>query len=101
MGDKFTMNESRTLTIELSTHDWQLLEAEALKVNHPPEILIKTLVEAHLSESISSRKLQPQEKLSLTETLVSLREFASQQPVFDAVELARESREDLIQRGIF
>ena len=39
------MNESRTLTIELSPDDWQLLEAEALKVNHPPEILIKTLVE--------------------------------------------------------
>jgi hypothetical protein len=97
------MNESRTLTIELSDRDWQLLEAEALKVNHPPEILIRTLVEMHLNSSHfrASRKLQPKQKISLSENLASLRAIALQQPIFDAEKLARESREDLIQRGMF
>jgi hypothetical protein len=95
--------ECRTIAIELSTRDWQLLEAEAEKVNHPPEMLIKRLLEIHLdlSETKISPKLQPKQKPPLSETLMSLRAIAYQQPIVDAVQIARESREDLIQRGIF
>jgi hypothetical protein len=97
------MNESRTLTIELSALSWQQIEAEALRVNHPTEMVLKMLLETHpnLSQSRSRRKLKPKHDLSLAETLTSLRAIASQQAILDAVQLARESREDLIQRGIF
>jgi hypothetical protein len=98
-SERNTMNESRTITIELPSRDWQLLEAEALAQNCPPSALIETLVETHLRESQSSQ--QTQIEPSLTENLNSLRSIAKRQPVIDAVQLARESREDLIQRGIF
>lgn len=96
------MNEFRTLIIELSTSDWQRLEAEAHKLNYPPEILFKTVMERHLKANRSrfSRVLKPDDELPLSETLTSLREIASQQPVVDAVHVAHESREELIQKGL-
>ncbi|MBW4570508.1 MAG: hypothetical protein KME31_21525 [Tolypothrix carrinoi HA7290-LM1] len=77
------MSESKFLNIQLSAEDRDRLQTEAIRLNVPPETLAQTLF------------IHPRE------ALLRLREIARKMPPVDAVKLARESRQELEQRGIF
>ncbi|MGI2904216.1 hypothetical protein [Tolypothrix sp. VBCCA 56010] len=87
------MSESKFLTIQLSPEDRDRLQTEAIRLNVPPETLAQTLL--HNSLAQVNPFIHPRE------ALLRLREIARKMPPVDAVKLARESRQELEQRGIF
>lgn len=78
------MNESRTLTIELSTDDWQLLEAEALKANQSNETLALKILQERLYQKQTKEALDALQKLT---------KIGDRQAIFDPVQIIREGRE--------
>jgi hypothetical protein len=86
------VNESRTLTIELSANDWQLLETEALKVNQPKEIVVLHILQ---------ERLHPKPIQDALDALQQLSAIGDRQAPFDAEQLIREGRKELAQRSIF
>jgi hypothetical protein len=86
------VNESRTLTIELSDSDWQLLETEALKVNQSKEIVVLHILQ---------ERLHPKPIQESLDALWRLSAIGDRQVPFDAEQLIREGREELAQRSIF
>jgi pantothenate kinase len=86
------INESRTLTIELSARDWQQLEAEARKVNQSKEMVVLHI----LQERLQSKPIE-----ETLDALGQLSAIGDRQAPFDAEQLIREGREELAQRSIF
>ncbi len=86
------MNTSKTMTIQITVDDWELLETEASRNNLPPDILI--------SQIIQERLTRIKQQITPLEALLRLREIGQRQVSTDAVKLAKESREDLKLRDI-
>jgi hypothetical protein len=87
------MSKPKTLTIQLSAEDSERLEAEAKKRNLPLDAMAHAMLRERLA--------QVKPLLDQHEALLRLREIGRKMPPIDAVQLARESREDLEQRGVF
>ena len=87
------MSEPRTLTIQLSGDDSDRLEAEAKRLNVPPEALALILLQFSLA------KINP--SIDALAALWRLRELTQDLPPVDAVELVRAGREELEKRGTF
>jgi hypothetical protein len=90
--ERKTMNESRTITIELPSRDWQLLEAEALLTNQSAQSLVLQV----LRERYSQRQIE-----ETVDALQKLSEIGDRQGNFDPVEMIRYGREELSERCIF
>lgn len=90
------MSESKTITIQLSAEDSHLLEGEAKRLNLSPEALASVMLHQRLAQAKSQIKQQ-----YALEALKRLREIGRKQIPIDAVQLARESRQELEQRGMF
>lgn len=86
------MSESKNLTIQLSPEDWERLEAEADKLKLSPEATALRMLQLQLPEK--TIRIDPDE------ALVRLREIGRKQPPIDSVQLVREGRQELEQRGI-
>jgi hypothetical protein len=87
------MSESITLTIQLSQADCDRLQSEAKRLNIPPEALASIVLQFGLA------KINP--SIDGLAALWGLSEIRKKLPPIDAVKLARESREELEQRGVF
>lgn len=87
------MSESITLTIQLSQPDCDRLEAEAKRLNIPPEALASIVLQLGLA------KINP--SIDALAALWRLRELTQDLPPVDPVELVRAGREELEKRGIF
>jgi hypothetical protein len=87
------MSESKTLTIQLSAEDSDRLEAEAKRLNVPSDVLASIMLHFCLV------KMNP--SIDALAALWGLSEIRKKLPPIDAIELARESREELEQRGVF
>lgn len=98
------MSESKVLSVRVSAEDYDRLATEAKRVNLPLDALAYRL----LKSSIDG--IQPtMDKEKARSALAGLRSIARNLPPIDAVafaqrcgcNIARESREELEQRGIF
>jgi hypothetical protein len=87
------MSEPKSITIQLSAEDFERLEAEAKRLNVPPDALLSIIVQFSLA------KINP--SIDALAALWGLAEIRKKLPFIDAVELARASRQDLEQRGVF
>ncbi|MBW4476900.1 MAG: hypothetical protein KME54_08495 [Tolypothrix brevis GSE-NOS-MK-07-07A] len=87
------MSMSKSIIIELSDKDFERLEAEAQRLNVPTDALGSIMVKFSLT------KVNP--SVDALVALWGLAEIRKQLPPIDAVELARASRQDLEQRGVF
>lgn len=87
------MSMSKSISIELSDKDFERLEAEAQRLNVPTDALASIMVKFSLT------KVNP--SVDALAALWGLAEIRKQLPPIDAVELARASRQDLEQRGVF
>jgi len=90
------MSESKVLSVRVSAEDYDRLATEAKRVNLPLDALAYRL----LKSSIDGIKPSV-EKEKARLALAGLRSIARKLPTVDAVAIARQSREDLEQRGIF
>lgn len=98
------MSESKVLSVRVSAEDYDRLAMEAKRVNLP----LDTLAQRLLKSSIDGIKPSV-DKEKARSALAGLREIARNLPTVDAVafaqrcgcSIARQSREDLEQRGIF
>lgn len=86
------MNESKPLTIQLPQKDSDRLEAEAKRLNVPPEVLAVILLQLSLA------KVNP--SINALAALWRLGELTKDVPPVDPVELIRAGREDVEKRGI-
>lgn len=87
------MSESKTFTIQLSAEESDRLEAEAQRLNVPPDALALILLQLSLAQVNPS--------LDSLAALWRLGELTKDLPPVDPVELVRAGREDLEKRGIF
>ncbi|MGB3514785.1 MAG: hypothetical protein WBA93_37360 [Microcoleaceae cyanobacterium] len=90
------MSESKLLTVQLSSKDYDRLENEAKRLNLPIDILVQRLVQFGLEEIPAQLNKQ-----KAREAIAGLREIAKNLSQVDAVAIARQSREDLEQRYLF
>jgi hypothetical protein len=88
-----TMKSLKTLTIQISSEDWKLLETEADKNKVSTDLLV--------SQILSDRLSQMERKAKILRALQSLYEIGERQQPVDAVRVAAESREHLEHRGLF
>lgn len=94
--NKVIMSESKLLTVQLSSKDYDRLENEAKRLNLPIDILVQRLVQFGLEEIPAQLNKQ-----KAREAIAGLREIAKNLSQVDAVAIARQSREDLEQRYLF
>ena len=87
------MSESKTFTIQLSAEESDRLEAEAKRLNVPPDALALILLQLSLAQMNPS--------IDSLAALWRLGELTKDLPPVDPVELVRAGREDLEKRGIF
>lgn len=87
------MNNSKSITINLSPEDFDRLEAEAKRLKLSLETLATRILHTNLAHT--EGRIDPHEALE------RLREIGRKLPPVDTVELVRASREELEQRGIF
>lgn len=87
------MNDTRSLTIQLSPEERSILFAEAQRRNLSPHVLALEIVR----DSIAQMQ-QFKDQVALN-ALDRLDELVSHLPLVDAVKLVRASREELEQRG--
>jgi hypothetical protein len=87
------MSDLQTITIHLSAEERDRLQAEADRLRLTPDVLAAKLLREQLAQIPTP--------LKALEALTQIREIAKQMPPIDAVNLARESREDLEYRGEF
>ena len=90
------MSESKVLTVRVSLQEYDRLATEARRVNLPLDALAQRL----LKSSIDGIKPKFDKEQSRS-ALAGLRSIARNLPAIDGVALARQSREELEQRGIF
>ena len=87
------MSDLQAVTVQLTTEERDRLEAEANRLRLTPDGLATKLLREQLA--------QVPVPLEALEALAQLRKIAQQMPPIDAVQLARESRADLEDRGGF
>jgi hypothetical protein len=90
------MSESKVLTVRVSAEDYDRLATEARRVN----LSLDALAYGLLKSSIDGIKPSV-DKEKAKSALAGLRSIARNLPPVDAVTIARESREELEQRGTF
>jgi hypothetical protein len=88
-----TISISRTLTIQLSPEESDRLEQAAHRFNLAPDAFVQQIVSERLA-ILSPPRLSP------LQALEKLRELGQKLPPVDAVQIVRESRNELLDRGL-
>lgn len=89
------MSTLRAITLRLDPEDYDHLEAEAARLGMPLATLVRVYVRARLSTGETGQERQRQAGLDALDQLATL---AADLPSVDAVQVARESREELASR---
>lgn len=92
------MSAQKTITVRLEAEDYNRLEAEARRQGMEPDALAQTYVRDGLPDDPTEDERRMQAGL---DALARLAELRADLPEVDAVEIARQSREDLERRSIF
>jgi hypothetical protein len=87
------MNEFKSITIQLSVEESDRLEAEAKRLNVPPDALALFLLRFSLAQANPC--------INSLATLWHLRERTKNLPAVEPIEIVHTGREDLKQRGVF
>lgn len=86
----------RALSVRLETADYDRLEAEAKRLGLPPATLVRLYVRAGLNGTMETEMAR--RRRSGLAALSRLAALTADLPPVDAVQLARESRDELDQR---
>jgi len=87
------MTLPKSLTIQLSEAENTRLEAEAKRLNLAPEALAQKILSDRLGVNPS--------QMTGMEAWERLRKLGEKLPLVDGVQIARESRDELLERGLF
>jgi predicted DNA-binding protein len=88
------MSVSKAITVRLDSADYERLEAEAKRLGMSPGALARAFVQSSLNEIETA----DERKRRGLEALERLAQLTADLPPVDAVQIARESREELEQR---
>jgi hypothetical protein len=94
------MNTTKAITLRLEPVDYDRLEAEAKRLGMPPATLARVYVRAALDGTRRETTTERNRCIGL-EALDRLAELTADLPPVDAVQIARESREELERRLSF
>lgn len=92
------MSTQKTITIHLDEDAYQRLEAEARRKGLEPDVLVESYVHGALPRQQDDAEERKQRALDALDRLAKIRVNL---PEIDAVQIARESREELERRSIF
>ena len=92
------MDIGKTVTIRLDPFEYERLEAEAQRLGLTPVALARRYVQAALPAELPAAA-EERRRRGL-EALAQLAELTADLPPVDAVQIARESREELERRSI-
>lgn len=90
------MSNQKAVTIHLDDDDYKRLEAEARRKGLEPGVLVESYVHGALGRDQDQVAQRKQRALDALERLARLRDGL---PEIDAVQVARESREELERRS--
>ena len=92
------MSTTKTIAVELEPEEYQRLEDEARRRGTTPGELARDYLRERLGECANAQEAEEKKRQVALAALARLAELTADLPPIDAVQIARESREDLERR---